>query len=72
MTRFIGKTTNYSGLYRYVRHRQSDGIENLLTFVRPNFGGKVIFVGTPAQLPPASELVSLVFEEQKDNVETIP
>lgn len=72
MTRFIGKTTNYSGLYRYVRHRQSDGIENLLTFVRPNFGGKVIFVGNPAQLPPASKLVSLVFEEQKDNVETIP
>lgn len=72
MTRFIGKTTNYSELYRYVRHRQSDGIENLLTFVRPNFGGKVIFVGNSAQLPPASELVSLVFEEQKDNVETIP
>ena len=72
MTRFIGKTTNYSELYRYVRHRQSDGIENLLMFVRPNFGGKVIFVGNPAQLPPASELVSLVFEEQKDNVETIP
>ena len=47
-------------------------IEDLLTFVRPYFGGKVIFVGNPAQLPPASELVSLVFEEQKDNVETIP
>lgn len=47
-------------------------MENLLTFVRPNFGGKVIFAGDPAQLPPASELVSLVFEEQKDNVETVP
>ena len=26
-------------------------MEDLLTFVRPNFGGKVIFVGDPAQLP---------------------
>ena len=96
--------------------------EDLLTFVRPNFGGKVIFVGDPAQLPPVGESVSnalraeyfkekglkvieaeltevlrqkddsvilknammirdllkkdkrnqLVFEEQKDDVETIP
>lgn len=97
-------------------------MEDLLTFVRPNFGGKVIFVGDPAQLPPVGESVSnalraeyfkekglkvieaeltevlrqkddsvilknammirdllkkdkrnqLVFEEQKDDVETIP
>ena len=97
-------------------------LEDLLTFVRPNFGGKVIFVGDPAQLPPVGESVSnalraeyfkekglkvieaeltevlrqkddsvilknammirdllkkdkrnqLVFEEQKDDVETIP
>ena len=31
---------------------------DLLTFVRPNFGGKVIFVGDPAQLPPVGESVS--------------
>lgn len=97
-------------------------LEDLLTFVRPNFGGKVIFVGDPAQLPPVGESVSnalraeyfkekglkvieaeltevlrqkddsvilknammirdllkkdkrnqLVFEEQKDDVETVP
>lgn len=97
-------------------------MEDLLTFVRPNFGGKVIFVGDPAQLPPVGESVSnalraeyfkekglkvieaeltevlrqkddsvilknammirdllnkdkrnqLIFEEQKDDVETVP
>lgn len=97
-------------------------LEDLLTYVRPNFGGKVIFVGDPAQLPPVGEPVSnalraeyfqekglkvveaeltevirqkgdsailknammirdllkkdkrnqLVFEEQKDDVETVP
>lgn len=97
-------------------------MEDLLTFVRPNFGGKVIFVGDPTQLPPVGESVSnalraeyfkekglkvieaeltevlrqkddsvilknammirdllkkdkrnqLVFEEQKDDVETVP
>ena len=33
-------------------------MEDLLTFVRPDFGGKVIFVGDPAQLPPVGEPVS--------------
>ena len=33
-------------------------MEDLLDFVRPNFGGKVIFVGDPAQLPPVGESVS--------------
>lgn len=33
-------------------------LEDLLKFVRPNFGGKVIFVGDPAQLPPVGESVS--------------
>ena len=33
-------------------------MEDLLTFVRPNFGGKVIFVGDPAQLPLVGESVS--------------
>ena len=33
-------------------------MEDLLAFVRPNFGGKVIFVGDPAQLPPVGEPVS--------------
>ena len=32
-------------------------MEDLLTFVRPNFGGKVIFVGDPAQLPPVGESI---------------
>ena len=27
-------------------------LEDLLTYVRPSFGGKIIFVGDPAQLPP--------------------
>jgi len=30
-------------------------MEDLLTFVRPHYGGKVIFVGDPAQLPPIGE-----------------
>ncbi len=33
-------------------------LQDLLTYVRPNFGGKVIFVGDPAQLPPVGEAVS--------------
>lgn len=30
-------------------------MEDLLTYIRPSFGGKVIFVGDPAQLPPVGE-----------------
>lgn len=33
-------------------------MEDLLTFVRPNSGGKIIFVGDPAQLLPVGEAVS--------------
>lgn len=33
-------------------------LQDLLTYVRPNFGGKVIFIGDPAQLPPVGENVS--------------
>lgn len=33
-------------------------MDDLLTFVRPSFGGKLIFVGDPAQLPPVGENVS--------------
>lgn len=33
-------------------------MEDLLTFIRPNLNGKVIFVGDPAQLPPIGEPVS--------------
>ncbi len=33
-------------------------LEDLLSFIRPSFGGKVIFVGDPAQLPPVGESVS--------------
>lgn len=33
-------------------------LQDLLTYIRPNFGGKVIFVGDPAQLPPVGEPVS--------------
>ncbi len=33
-------------------------MDDLLTFVRPSFGGKLIFVGDPAQLPPVGESVS--------------
>lgn len=64
MTRFIAKTINYSELYRYVRHRQSEGMEDLLTFVRPNFGGKVIFAGDPVQLPPVGESISNVLRAE--------
>lgn len=30
-------------------------MNDLLTFMRPSFGGKIIFVGDPAQLPPVGE-----------------
>ena len=33
-------------------------MNDLLTFVRPSSGGKAIFVGDPAQLPPVGEFVS--------------
>lgn len=33
-------------------------MNDLLTFIRPSFGGKIIFVGDPAQLPPVGEFVS--------------
>lgn len=33
-------------------------MDDLLTYVRPSFGGKVIFVGDPMQLPPIGESVS--------------
>lgn len=33
-------------------------MDDLLTYVRPSFGGKVILVGDPAQLPPVGESVS--------------
>lgn len=44
-------------------------LEDLLTFVRPSYGGKVIFVGDPAQLPPVGEpysnaLKAAYFEER--------
>lgn len=33
-------------------------MNDLLTFVRPSYGGKIIFVGDPAQLPPIGESIS--------------
>ena len=36
-------------------------MEDLLDFVRPDFGGKIIFVGDPAQLPPVGEPFSNAF-----------
>ena len=33
-------------------------LEDLLTFIRPAYGGKIIFVGDPAQLPPVGEPIS--------------
>lgn len=38
-------------------------MNDLLTFVRPSFGGKVIFVGDPAQLPPVGDSVSKALNE---------
>ena len=39
-------------------------MEDLLDFVRPDFGGKVIFVGDPAQLPPVGEPISNAFRAE--------
>lgn len=33
-------------------------MDDLLTFIRPSYGGKIIFVGDPAQLPPVGESIS--------------
>lgn len=33
-------------------------LEDLLEYIRPSYGGKVIFVGDPAQLPPVGEPIS--------------
>ena len=30
-------------------------MDDLLTFIRPSYGGKIIFIGDPAQLPPVGE-----------------
>lgn len=38
-------------------------LDDLLTFVRPHLGGKVIFVGDPAQLPPVGENYSAALDE---------
>lgn len=38
-------------------------MNDLLTFVRPSYGGKVIFVGDPAQLPPIGESDSQALNE---------
>lgn len=34
-------------------------MNDLLTYARPGFGGKLIFVGDPAQLPPVGETESV-------------
>lgn len=38
-------------------------LNDLLTYVRPSFGGKVIFVGDPAQLPPVGDNHSYALDE---------
>jgi len=39
-------------------------MNDLLTFVRPSFGGKLIFVGDPAQLPPVGESSSNALNQE--------
>lgn len=39
-------------------------MDDLLTYIRPNFGGKVIFVGDPAQLPPVGESTSFALKAE--------
>ena len=39
-------------------------MEDLLDYVRPDFGGKIIFVGDPAQLPPVGEPFSNAFRAE--------
>lgn len=38
-------------------------LNDLLTYSAPNSGGKIIFIGDPAQLPPVSDSRSLALEE---------
>lgn len=38
-------------------------LEDLLTFVQPHLGGKIIFVGDPAQLPPVGDNCSAALDE---------
>ena len=39
-------------------------MDDLLTFARPSFGGKLIFVGDPAQLPPVGQAESCALNPQ--------
>ena len=38
-------------------------IDDLMTFIKPHLGGKIIFVGDPAQLPPVGDNRSVALEE---------
>lgn len=38
-------------------------LDDLLTYVRPSYGGKIIFVGDPAQLPPVGDSHSCALDE---------
>lgn len=39
-------------------------LDDLLTYIRPSFGGKVIFVGDPAQLPPVGDNHSYALDSE--------
>jgi tRNA A37 threonylcarbamoyladenosine biosynthesis protein TsaE len=39
-------------------------IDDLLTYVQPHLGGKIIFVGDPAQLPPVGDNRSVALDEK--------
>ena len=62
----ICSSTTEQELFRFGTDNLMD---DLLTYVRPSFGGKVIFVGDPAQLPPVngkdSNALSTWFFESK-------
>lgn len=57
----VGSKKNEQEMYQFGTDNLMD---DLLTFVRPHMGGKVIFVGDPAQLPPVGESVSQALNEE--------
>lgn len=62
----LSSCTSEQELYEFGTNNLMD---DLLTYVRPSFGGKVIFVGDPAQLPPVgdpkSQALNAAFFEDK-------
>lgn len=48
----------------YLRFGSNNLINDLINYIQPTLGGKVIFVGDPAQLPPVGDNYSVALDEE--------